>query len=220
MKTLKQTGIITTLVILLTVLNSYGAVPALPQRGRIVNPDWAPAYFPGVRYYYIPDIETFYDLENQDFIYLDDGQWVFSDYLPPMYSGFDLYNAYVVALDQNVYQPWMHYHLYVSNYPRFYYRNRYNRDEIAHIRGFNENQRRPIEWTPADRNRMTELHRNSPAVRTPHNTRPPQNINYYGRNIGQPVKVKPQMRQNNPQMKENKPQMRENKPVQQEREKR
>ena len=193
MKTLTKTGIITTLVILLTALNSYNS------RGQYVNPPWAPAYFPGVRYYYIPDIETFYDLENQDFAYLDDGQWVFSDYLPPMYSGFDLYSAYVVALDQNVYQPWMHYHLYVSNYPRFYYRNRY-KDDIAHIRGFNENVRKPIELRPEDRSRMTELRKNAPTVKTPRVTRPPQKTNYYGKNIGEPVKVQPQMRQNKPQM--------------------
>jgi hypothetical protein len=195
MKKLK-TGIITTLVILFTVLNSYGTTPTLPQRGQFVNPGWAPAYFPGVRYYYIPDIETFYDLENQDFVYLDDGQWIFSDDLPPMYSGFDLYNAYVVALDQNVYQPWMHYHLYVSNYPRFYYRNHYNKSEIANIRGFNENQRKPIMLAPGERNKMTELRKNAPSGRVAHTTRPPQKINYYGKNIGQPVKVKSQMRQN------------------------
>ncbi len=38
----------------------------------VVLPDWAPAYGDVnlVRYYYFPDIECYYDVWNQDFVYL------------------------------------------------------------------------------------------------------------------------------------------------------
>jgi hypothetical protein len=180
------------------------------QTVRGANPAWAPAFYPGVRYYYFPDIETYYDLENQDFIYLDDGQWFFSYQLPPIFSGFDLYNAFIIALDIDVFQPWMHHHFYVSNYPRFYYRSLYRGDEFADIRGFNENEHKPFFATREERERMNQLNRNSNIERRSENidrrpenverrvenSRPPQKVHYYGRNIGQPVRVLPQMREN------------------------
>ncbi len=196
MKTVKKIGVTTALVILFTVLNGFGNSSLQPQRVQYVNPGWAPAYFPGVRYYYIPDIEAFYDLSNQDFVYLDDGQWLFSYGLPPMYSGFDLYNAFVIALDADVFQPWMHYQFYVSNYPRYYYRSLYKETEVVNIRGFNENGERPISWTQADRNRMVELRKSASVEKKTGNSRPPQKSKYYGTNIGKHVTVLPEMKEN------------------------
>src|ERR1035437_6731627 len=108
MKILKRTGITKGIVILLLVLASIESSPLQAQEIRYTNPVWAPAYYPGVRYYYLPDIEAYYDLSNQDFVYLDDGQWLFSYGLPPMYSGYNLYDAFIVALDLDVFQPWLH----------------------------------------------------------------------------------------------------------------
>jgi hypothetical protein len=188
-----------TVVVFMLLLSGFGScftATAQPEVVQYSNPPWAPVYSPGVRYYYIPDIETYYDLTNQDFVYLDDGQWVFSNTLPPIYSGFDLYNAFIIALDINVFQPWMHHHFYLAHYPRFYYHNVYHETEIANIRGFNENIEKPFYTTPADRARMTELSRNNKPVQEYKMTRQPQKPNYYGKTIGQHVKVQPQMRQN------------------------
>lgn len=196
MKTLKKNYTITVFMILFTAFSGFGTCDLLGQRIQYSNPVWAPAYYPGVRYYYIPDIEVFYDLSNQDFVYLDDGQWLFSSTLPSIYSSYDLYNGFVIALDLNVFQPWMHFHFYVANYPRYYYRNFYNKSEIANIRGFNENERKLFYWTQEERKKMTELRNSDKNERKAHTTRPPQNLNYYGKNIGQPVKVKPKMREN------------------------
>lgn len=183
------------ILLLFCLLTSCYINPTLAQGEQYSNPGWAPPYYPGVRYYYIPDIETYYDLSNQDFVYLDDGQWLFSNTLPSMYSSYDLYNGYVIALDANVYQPWMHHHFYVSNYPRYYYRSLYRDDVVGSVRGFNENVKKPFLTTPAERTRMSELSKNNKTVVVSKATRQPQKINYYGKNIGQPVKVQPQMRQ-------------------------
>jgi len=181
------------------------------------NPNWAPDYYPGTRYYYIPDLETYYDLSNQDFVYLDNGQWFFSRSLPFIYNEYDLYNGYIIALNRDIYQPWMHHQFYVSNYPRFYYRSIYNYTEIPYIRGFNENERKPVYRKQEDRRGINELQErpvnesnrrisipqqvpdgiSRPPQKSNEISRPPQNSNYYGRRIGQPVKVQPQMRENN-----------------------
>jgi hypothetical protein len=179
---------------------SYGLTGCFPMSSisgeeQYSNPDWAPSYYQGVRYYYLPDIETYYDLSKQDFVYLNNGQWLFSNTLPPMYSGYDLYNGYEIALNVGVYQPWMHHHFYLSNYPRYYYRSIYRNNEEGNIRGFNENVKKPFYSTTEDRTRRTELSKTSKPEIIPRVTRPPQPSNYYGRNIGQPVRVQPQMRQ-------------------------
>lgn len=196
MKSLKKLGIAIEFIILLTIFNSFGYSTLEAQRALYSNPIWAPAYYPGVRYYYIPDIETFYDLSDQDFVYLDNGQWLFSNELPPVYSGFDLFDAYIIALNVDVFQPWMHFHFYVSNYPRFYYRSLYSDADIRDIRGFNENEHKPFYWTQEDRTRMNELRQNSHVDRRMGSSRPPQKPNYYGKNIGRPVRVQQQMREN------------------------
>ena len=185
------------IVFIISFSGLTGCLSVSPMAGgeQYSNPDWAPMYYPGVRYYYLPDIETYYDLSNQDFVYLDNGQWLFSNTLPSMYSSYDLYDGYEIALNIDVYQPWMHHQFYVSNYPRYYYRNMYNNSSTKIVRGFNENVRKPFFATPDDRIRRTELSKKNQSVITPKMTRQSQQSNYYGRNIGRPVKVRPQMRQ-------------------------
>ncbi|MDD2799476.1 MAG: hypothetical protein PHV20_12870 [Bacteroidales bacterium] len=230
---------------------------------RYENPIWAPTYYSGVRYYYFPDLELYYDLSNQDFIFLNDGRWYFSRELPPFYSQYDLNNAFVVSLNVKVYQPWRHHQYYVSNYPRYYYKNFYGREKYR-VRGFNENEksaiyykhndnereeinregdgRRPRTYNPGrerDETRGYNVNREHKRVESGNSestdnksgrtsrtdnsneytgkkesssnteatptrdsggrsstySREPQDPNYYGKKIGQPVKVERQMRE-------------------------
>ena len=210
------------LVSMFTAGNLY-AVTSQPTPEGYNNPVWAPPYYPGVRYYYLPDIETYYDLESQEFVYLNDGQWNFSPECPFISTGFDLNNCFAIALDINVYQPWMHHHYYISHYPRYYYRDYYDHSNIPYVRGFNENSRSAIFWNENERHRARHFdnegmrvdrkfrysdfdrqqqknwNRNDNSVRqqqVPSSTpvRAKQATNYYGKNIGQPVKVEKQMR--------------------------
>ena len=43
------------------------------------NPQWAPSYYDGTRYYYLPDIESYYDIYTREFIFLNHAQWIYSD---------------------------------------------------------------------------------------------------------------------------------------------
>jgi len=117
------------------------------------NPTWAPPYYQGVRYYYLPDIESYYDMSTGEFVYLNDGQWSYSQGLPDIYSGYDISNCFTVALDYTIYQPWMHHHYYVSHYPRYYYRDYYDHSNIAYVRGFNENSKSAVYWSDNERGR-------------------------------------------------------------------
>ena len=117
------------------------------------NPAWAPTYYPGARYYYFPDIETYYDLSTREFIVLNMGQWMFVPSIMPFYSTYDLHNSYVVVVNTSIYQPWMHHHYYVRHYPRYYYIDYYDYSNIPYVRGFNENQKGAIYWNQNERHR-------------------------------------------------------------------
>lgn len=120
------------------------------------NPAWAPDYYLGTRYYYFPDIETYYDLATRNFVYLNNGRWLFVPTLPPIYSTFNLHNAFIVIVNRSVYTPWMHHHYYNSHYPRYYYIDYYDFSNIPYVRGYNENGRRAVYWREAEQNRARE----------------------------------------------------------------
>jgi len=120
------------------------------------NPVWAPDYYAGTRYYYFPDIETYYDLATRNFVYLYNGRWLFARALPSFYSGFNLRNAFVVIVDRSIYDPWMHHQYYNSNYPRYYYIDYYDYSNIPYVRAYNENGRRAVYWKNNERNRARE----------------------------------------------------------------
>lgn len=125
------------------------------------NPQWAPDYYTGTRYYYFPDIECYYDLATRDFIFLNRGQWYFTPRLTDFYSDFDLFNSYIVIVNVNVYQPWMHHQYYVSHYPRYYYRDYYDYSNIPYVRGFNENVKSAVYWPEQQRYRAREWNDNN-----------------------------------------------------------
>jgi hypothetical protein len=52
-----------------------------------------------------------------------------------------------------MYQPWMHHQYYVSHFPRYYYRDYYDRSNFPYVRGFNENSRSAIYWSENERDR-------------------------------------------------------------------
>ena len=84
-------------------------------------PVWAPAYEGQVRYYYLPDIQTYYDVYTRNFVYYDGFVWQQTAYLPPAYSSYNLNESYVVVLNSNVNQPWVNHSYYINNYPAGYY---------------------------------------------------------------------------------------------------
>lgn len=64
------------------------------------QPNWGPAGYDYVEYYYLPDIESYYYVPTRQFIYLSGGNWVFSAGLPPMYRSYNLYSGYKVVINR------------------------------------------------------------------------------------------------------------------------
>ncbi len=61
-------------------------------------PQWGPVGYTEERYYYLPDVEAYYDVQTSSFIYYETNVWVHRTYLPRRYSNYDLYNGYKVVI--------------------------------------------------------------------------------------------------------------------------
>ncbi|MBF7091360.1 hypothetical protein IUY40_07400 [Flavobacterium sp. ALJ2] len=62
-------------------------------------PQWGPVGYTEMEYYYLPDIEAYYDVRATQFIYFGGGKWVRSNRLPRQYQNYDLYGGYKVVLN-------------------------------------------------------------------------------------------------------------------------
>lgn len=108
------------LALLGVILFASGTIEA--QVSLSVNigtaPSWGPSGYSDVDYYYLPDVEAYYDIRATQFIYLYDGRWIRSRYLPRQYRNYDLNNGYKVVL--NDYHGSRPYTNFRSNRTRYY----------------------------------------------------------------------------------------------------
>lgn len=85
-------------------IGSLAFNPAKAQVSVNVNigaqPQWGPAGYNRVDYYYLPDVESYYYVPTRQFIYLNAGRWVFAASLPSRYRGYDLYSGYKVVCNR------------------------------------------------------------------------------------------------------------------------
>lgn len=84
-------------------------------------PLWGPVGYTEVQYYYLPDVEAYYDVPNSKFIYYEGSTWVHRTYLPRRYRSYDLYGGYkVVMSDYHGHTPYIHYKEHKSKYAKGY----------------------------------------------------------------------------------------------------
>ncbi len=70
------------------------------------QPDWGPTGYDHADYYYMPDIDSYYDVNAHQYVYLNNNVWIHSAALPARYSNYDVYHGYKVVVNQP--SPWVH----------------------------------------------------------------------------------------------------------------
>ena len=107
MKTLLKSGLTLALGLLL-----YGSGAQAQVQVSINAPYWGPAVPANVQYYYIPEIDGYYDLYSQSYLFYDPGYgaWVSSPVLPRLYAGYDPRFFHPVAIQYLGRQPWGYLH--------------------------------------------------------------------------------------------------------------
>jgi len=64
------------------------------------QPAWAPQGYDDAQYYYLPDLDMYYDVPAHQFIYLSNRRWVRTAVLPPAYRHYDLYKIHKVVVNE------------------------------------------------------------------------------------------------------------------------
>ncbi|MGH2647390.1 MAG: hypothetical protein ACRDE8_07475 [Ginsengibacter sp.] len=83
------------------------------------QPAWAPEGTDNAEYYYIPDMDIYYDVPAHQFLYLQNRRWVRTSVLPTQYRKYDLYKVHKVPVNE----------------ARAYRNHRRDREEYAQYRG-------------------------------------------------------------------------------------
>ncbi|QMW01051.1 hypothetical protein [Spirosoma foliorum] len=94
------------------------------------QPIWGPTGYDYVNYYYLPDLDIYYNVPQQQWIYFDGGRWITTSVLPPRYSSYDLYRMHKVVINDN--QPYLRNAVYRKQYASF--KGRYDQQPIRDSR--------------------------------------------------------------------------------------
>ncbi|MFD0750696.1 hypothetical protein ACFQZS_11115 [Mucilaginibacter calamicampi] len=101
-----------------TVFSSLLYTSANAQISLNVNigsqPAWGPVGYDYVENYYLPDIDTYYDVPNHQYVYLDNNVWVRSRRLPVRYANYNINNNYKVVVNEP--RPWLRADVYRTKY--------------------------------------------------------------------------------------------------------
>jgi hypothetical protein len=62
-------------------------------------PSWGPYGYSQAEYYYLPDVQAYFDIRASQFIFFGNGRWLRSRYLPRQYRNYDLNTGYKVVLN-------------------------------------------------------------------------------------------------------------------------
>lgn len=78
------------------------------------QPVWGPTGYDHADYYYLPDIDCYYDVSRKQFIYNSGNRWVYAGQLPARYRSYNLYNSYKVVVNEP--KPYLHADVYRNKY--------------------------------------------------------------------------------------------------------
>jgi len=124
------------------------------------QPVWGPTGYDHVEYYYLPDIDVYYYVPNHQYIYMDRGQWRFSNALPSRYSNYDFYNSYKVVINDR--KPYLNSAQYREKYSQ--YRGNHDQQVIrnSHENKYFQNKDHPEHnnWRDDQDNKNPRDHRN------------------------------------------------------------
>jgi hypothetical protein len=81
------------------------------------QPIWGPTGNDHVENYYLPDIETYYNVPQHKYYYQEKGRWISSSSLPSRNRKFDLYSAHKVVVNEPT--PWRNHATNKDKYASF-----------------------------------------------------------------------------------------------------
>jgi hypothetical protein len=81
------------------------------------QPEWGPTGYDHVDYYYMPDVDAYYDVPTHQYVYYENNVWVHRTSLPARYRGYDVYHGYKVVVNRP--NPWLRHNYYHTTYASY-----------------------------------------------------------------------------------------------------
>ncbi len=122
---------------------------------NIGRPSWGLAGNQVGDWYYLPEIDTYYDIPRRQFVYFDRGQWIYAQQLPYMYRDYNLSRGYKVVVNDQ--RPFMRADIYRKRYNRYY--NTYRSSVV--IAGRHDNRKWDNDRRDNDRNNQFDRGRDN-----------------------------------------------------------
>ncbi|RYZ99213.1 MAG: hypothetical protein EOP47_17410 [Sphingobacteriaceae bacterium] len=69
------------------------------------QPAWGPVGYDHADYYYLPDIDSYYDVPARQYVVLENNVWVHRSTLPSQYRAYNPYKSYKVVVNEP--NPWV-----------------------------------------------------------------------------------------------------------------
>ena len=116
------------------------------------QPIWGPTGYDHAEYYYLPDIEVYYNVPQHVYYYNEGGRWRSGASLPSRYRGFDLYHSYKVVVNEPA--PYRNHKIYKEKYAS--YKGRHDQQPIRDSRDskyfVNKNHPEHNNWAKQQKN--------------------------------------------------------------------
>lgn len=114
------------MVLLISAIALMGVSTAVNAQNVSVNvninlssqPAWGPVGYEVANFYYFPDLNIYFDINNSLFYYISGSRWVSNRYLPSKYGRYDLYSLYKIVINDDP-QPWLNHKVYKKQYSGF-----------------------------------------------------------------------------------------------------
>lgn len=107
---MKKSIVIISLLVAATLALPHDSVAQFELDKKASNiksqPVWGPVGHNYVSHYYLPEVDVYYDVNNQQFIIRDNSKWIMVNVLPKKYNKLDLYTTYKVVMPYDDPQPY------------------------------------------------------------------------------------------------------------------
>jgi hypothetical protein len=125
-----------------------------------LQPLWGPVGYDYVQYYYIPDLDLYYDVVHREYVALDEfGQWSPMPVLPLQYRNIDLFSLHKEVINQRT--PWVHHDKHKNRYSKYRGRNDQQMIRDSHEERYWQIQDHPFhsQWHADPENDMDDQHK-------------------------------------------------------------
>ncbi|MBS4044608.1 MAG: hypothetical protein KGZ59_12450 [Chitinophagaceae bacterium] len=119
-------------LIFMLILGSNNSTTAQLKVNVNINvlPDWGPAGYDEVEYYYMPEYEIYYYTPKKQYVYFNGSSWIFVNTLPNRYANINLYSTYKVVINEP--RPYLKHRMYKVKYEGYkngHYKQKLRKDE-------------------------------------------------------------------------------------------